>query len=76
MSKQRNITNSKVLVSGGAGFIGSNLCEALLDGGNKVVCLDNFMTGHRKNIGNFQNNVSLDEGIKEFINWFKVYHKV
>ena len=56
MSKQRNITNSKVLVSGGAGFIGSNLCEALLDGGNKVVCLDNFMTGHRKNIELFLEN--------------------
>ena len=64
MSKQRNITNSKVLVSGGAGFIGSNLCEALLDGGNKVVCLDNFMTGHRKNIELFleNNNFKLIEG--------------
>ena len=64
MSKQRNITNSKVLVSGGAGFIGSNLCEALLDGGNKVVCLDNFMTGHRKNIELFleNNNFTLIEG--------------
>ena len=64
MSKQRNITNSIVLVSGGAGFIGSNLCEALLDGGNKVVCLDNFMTGHRKNIELFleNNNFTLIEG--------------
>jgi UDP-N-acetylglucosamine/UDP-N-acetylgalactosamine 4-epimerase len=64
MSKQRNITNSKVLVTGGAGFIGSNLCEALLDGGNKVVCLDNFMTGHRKNIEPFltNSNYTLIEG--------------
>lgn len=40
----------KVLVTGGAGFIGSHLCEALLDAGNSVVCLDNFLTGRRSNI--------------------------
>ena len=64
MNTSRIIQNSKVLVTGGAGFIGSNLCEALLDGGNKVVCLDNFMTGHRKNIELFleNNNFTLIEG--------------
>lgn len=40
----------KVLVTGGAGFIGSNLCEALLENGHDVVCLDNFSTGHIENI--------------------------
>lgn len=40
----------KILVTGGAGFIGSNLCEALLDKGHEVVCLDNFSTGHIENI--------------------------
>ena len=42
--------NNTVLVTGGAGFIGSNLCEELLRLGNKVVCLDNFATGKRENI--------------------------
>ena len=47
---QINLSNKKILVTGGAGFIGSNLCEALLDKDNKVVCLDNFATGKRENI--------------------------
>ncbi|MCG2461900.1 SDR family oxidoreductase [Flavobacteriaceae bacterium F89] len=44
--------NSKyhILVTGGAGFIGSNLCETLLKNGNTVTCLDNFATGKRENI--------------------------
>ena len=40
----------RILVTGGAGFIGSHLCERLLDGGNDVICLDNFFTGRRDNI--------------------------
>lgn len=40
----------KVLVTGGAGFIGSNLCEALLENRDNVICLDNFSTGHIENI--------------------------
>jgi len=51
-----NIKNKKVLVTGGAGFIGSNLCEELLDKQNKVVCLDNFATGKRENIAGLLNN--------------------
>ena len=40
----------KILVTGGAGFIGSYLCEKLLNYGNEVICLDNFFTGSKKNI--------------------------
>lgn len=40
----------KILVTGGAGFIGSNLCEALLERGESVVCLDNFSTGRMENL--------------------------
>ncbi len=48
--------NSRILVTGGAGFIGSNLIEVLLEQNNKVICLDNFMTGKRENIEAFLNN--------------------
>lgn len=46
-------TKKNILITGGAGFIGSNLCEALLNQDNKVVCLDNFATGKRENIEEF-----------------------
>ncbi len=48
--------NSKVLVTGGAGFIGSNLVESLLSADNYVVCLDNFSTGKRENLKDFFSN--------------------
>lgn len=45
-----NITRKRILVSGGAGFIGSHLCERLLNEGHEVLCLDNFFTGAKENV--------------------------
>ena len=50
------LTNKAILVTGGAGFIGSNLCEELLRQGNRVTCLDNFSTGKQSNIASFLEN--------------------
>ncbi|MDR0972316.1 MAG: SDR family oxidoreductase [Bacteroidales bacterium] len=46
----------RILITGGAGFIGSHLCEKLLKEGNEVICLDNFFTGHKKNIIHLMDN--------------------
>ena len=70
-----------VLVAGGAGFIGSNLCRILLDKGYKVICVDNLITGERENISDLlQNenfsfkeiNVSKDFSIEEKVDF--VFH--
>lgn len=53
----------RILVTGGAGFIGSQLCRRLLDKGEKVICLDNMFTGTYDNISGFCNNPNF-----EFIN--------
>jgi len=50
------LTKKKILVTGGAGFIGSNLTEALLKLNNEVICLDNFATGKKENITPFLTN--------------------
>jgi UDP-N-acetylglucosamine 4-epimerase len=53
---ERILKDSRVLVTGGAGFIGSNLVNSLLNSGNSVVCLDNFSTGKRENLKEFISN--------------------
>ncbi len=58
MSKQNSQVprNKSILVTGGAGFIGSHLCEKLLEVGNDVICLDNFFTGTKENIRHLLQN--------------------
>ena len=50
----------RILVTGGAGFIGSHLCEKLLKDGNEVICLDNFFTGRKENIAHLAGNPSFE----------------
>src|SRR5262245_35378971 len=50
MGHMRNYGTRRVLVTGGAGFLGSHLCEALLARGYEVLCVDNFFTGTRANV--------------------------
>jgi len=48
----------RILITGGAGFLGSHLCERLLDQGNQIICLDNFSTGRHANINHLLNRSS------------------
>ncbi len=51
---------TRVLVTGGAGFIGSHLCRSLLANGNEVICLDNFFTGRRQNVSELFTNPNFE----------------
>jgi len=48
------VTMATILVTGGAGFLGSHLCEYLLQKGNRVICVDNLFTGREENIASIQ----------------------
>ena len=52
--------NKRILVTGGAGFIGSYLCEKLVNEGNYVICCDNFYTGNKDNLVNILNNKNFE----------------
>lgn len=52
----KNLSGRRVLVTGGAGFLGSHLCERLLKDSNEVICVDNFYTGRRANIAHLLSN--------------------
>lgn len=55
-SKKQYHFNKRILVTGGAGFLGSHLCERLLDDGHEVICVDNYFTGNRGNIADLLGN--------------------
>ncbi len=56
----KNYANKRILVTGGAGFLGSYLCESLLGKGDEVLCVDNFYTGRRSNIAHLLQNPYFD----------------
>jgi dTDP-glucose 4,6-dehydratase/UDP-glucuronate decarboxylase len=71
----------RVLVSGGAGFIGSHLCDSLIEDGQDVVCVDNFITGRRKNIDHLLDHPAFElvehdivNDLDESIRVDRVYH--
>ena len=60
----------KILVTGGAGFIGSHLCDYLLDNGHEVICMDNLLTGSEDNISHLKDNENFEfvnHDVTEFI---------
>ena len=61
----------RILVTGGAGFLGSHLCERLLADGNEVVCIVNFFTGSKQNIASFADNKSFELIRHDVIDPFK-----
>ncbi len=56
----RSFSDKRLLVTGGAGFIGSHLCERLVAAGAEVVCVDNYFTGRRRNIGPLLGNPAFE----------------
>ncbi|HUR42403.1 MAG TPA: UDP-glucuronic acid decarboxylase family protein [Verrucomicrobiae bacterium] len=56
MRSEQDFSTRRVLITGGAGFIGSHLCERLLAEGNEVLCVDNFFTGTRSNVAKLMEN--------------------
>ena len=65
-----------ILITGGAGFIGSHLCEFLLDRGNYVICADNLFTGRKENIAHLLNHPNFEFVLHDIINPFFADKKI
>lgn len=65
------IIMARILVTGGAGFLGSHLCERLLEAGNEVICLDNYFTGRKTNIGHLLGRVDFEMVRHDVVDPFK-----
>jgi len=62
----------KTLVTGGAGFLGSHICESLLEQGHEVICLDNFFTGNKQNVSHLKDYANFELLRHDVIDPFKV----
>jgi UDP-glucuronate decarboxylase len=62
----------RILVTGGAGFLGSHLCDRLISEGHEILCLDNFFTGRRQNIAHLLQNMKFELIRHDVIDPFKV----
>ncbi len=60
LERTKTVTGKRVLVTGGAGFLGSHLCECLLDRGHDVLCVDNFFSSSRHNVAHLLDNHRLE----------------
>jgi len=62
MSEQTlmNPTSKRILVTGGAGFLGSHLCDRLIAEGHDVLCIDNYFTGRRGNVAHLMDNPNFE----------------
>ena len=61
----------RILITGGAGFLGSHLCDRLLSEGHEVICLDNFYTGRKRNIAHLLSNPEFELARHDVIDPFK-----
>jgi len=61
----------RILVTGGAGFLGSHLCERLLERGDEVICLDNYFTGRKSNVGHLRNHKNFEMVRHDVVDPFK-----
>ena len=57
---KKEIDSKRIIVTGGAGFIGSNLCDRLISEGHEILCVDNFFSGRKENIAHLLDNPSFE----------------